>query len=239
MPPSSLSTYVANRVSVIQDCTQAYVWKHIRGTDNSADVISRGCAPNELADCDLWWKGPSFFDLPQAEWPDSIISEDDPEVILETRCSKLYKLTRVFAYILHLQQAQRSEQKTWVPDVFRTRCSLNHYHTHRAENLLSNGISTLQKVNSMTQKGKDAADESLYKMLRKSTILSLAPYMDPVLNVLRVGGRLQASPDSTLQPSSLHSLDSHRDVVSYQLSSPTTELLSSELTANSQASCVA
>lgn len=67
--PNRLHTYVANRVSKIQSKTQAGDWKHIKGSMNPADILSRGCSPSELAESNIWWKGPSFLERPESEWP--------------------------------------------------------------------------------------------------------------------------------------------------------------------------
>ena len=94
MEPARLSTFVGNRVAVIQELTHRLTWKHIRGTENPADVISRGCEPNEMEFSHIWFNGPSFFKLPQSEWPSSIItvSEDDPEVQAEMKKKMLKTL---------------------------------------------------------------------------------------------------------------------------------------------------
>jgi Pao retrotransposon peptidase len=90
MLPSRLSTYVGNRVAVVQELTHKYVWKHIKGTDNPADIISRGLMPCEIAACQLWWNGPAFFQTPKSEWKDSIVEVSDatpPECLSEVKNS--------------------------------------------------------------------------------------------------------------------------------------------------------
>ncbi|KAJ8914134.1 hypothetical protein NQ315_016212 [Exocentrus adspersus] len=48
--PSNWNTYVANRVTEIQELNL-----------NPADIISRGSSPNNLKANPLWWSGPDFF----------------------------------------------------------------------------------------------------------------------------------------------------------------------------------
>jgi hypothetical protein len=68
-PSNRLSTFVGNRVSRIQIITKNCCWKHIRSQQNPADILSRGCTPQELAQADLWWKGPLFLEESQENWP--------------------------------------------------------------------------------------------------------------------------------------------------------------------------
>ena len=39
-------------------------------TDNPSDLPTRGMRAEDLAKCELWWKGPSFLRRPRHEWPD-------------------------------------------------------------------------------------------------------------------------------------------------------------------------
>lgn len=59
--PSQWTTFVANRTSEIQKLTTRGKWHHIRSELNPADIISREMNPDEIQNCILWWKGPSFL----------------------------------------------------------------------------------------------------------------------------------------------------------------------------------
>ncbi|XP_055305902.1 uncharacterized protein LOC129570356 [Sitodiplosis mosellana] len=59
--PSKWSTFVANRVSEIQQTCEAGNWLHIPTKLNPADIGSRGMSINELKDSSLWWNGPKFL----------------------------------------------------------------------------------------------------------------------------------------------------------------------------------
>lgn len=54
-------TFVANRVSEIHTLTNRLEWGHVKSNDNPADVLSRGCTPNELKNNTLWWHGPIWL----------------------------------------------------------------------------------------------------------------------------------------------------------------------------------
>lgn len=67
-PPSSWTTFVANRVSKILDKVEKDKWRHVKSEFNPADIISRGIRPQDLIDNSLWWYGPSWLKSPSNEW---------------------------------------------------------------------------------------------------------------------------------------------------------------------------
>lgn len=74
--PALLKQYVCNRVSSILGTTATLKgkWQHISGTENPADLISRGLTTKELFASTLWWNGPSWLLMPQNEWPHPVVS---------------------------------------------------------------------------------------------------------------------------------------------------------------------
>ncbi|XP_062704313.1 uncharacterized protein LOC134286676 [Aedes albopictus] len=69
--PSRWKEFVSNRVSEIQHVTKAGTWNHVPGTENPADIISRGMAPPQLQYECLWWHGPHWLLQDRANWPNS------------------------------------------------------------------------------------------------------------------------------------------------------------------------
>jgi hypothetical protein len=59
--PSELKTFVATRVSTVQSLSDVKHWRHVRSSDNPADLISRGCKTRNLINNNLWWNGPHFL----------------------------------------------------------------------------------------------------------------------------------------------------------------------------------
>lgn len=59
------------RCAVVQDLTNKFSWRHVKGNDNPADVISRGLMPEEIESCELWWNGPEWLKKPKKQWPQS------------------------------------------------------------------------------------------------------------------------------------------------------------------------
>ena len=37
--------------------------------ENPADITSRGCTVQQIAENGLWWKGPDWLQCPFSEWP--------------------------------------------------------------------------------------------------------------------------------------------------------------------------
>lgn len=74
--PSTLKTFVANRVSKIQRLTSRDKWYHVPSNQNPADILSRGTAVNDLKTSKLWWLGPDWI-CKREDWP------EQPKKIIE------------------------------------------------------------------------------------------------------------------------------------------------------------
>ena len=44
-------------------------WGHCPGTENPADLGSRGMAPSKLNENELWWSGPKWLSGSEDTWP--------------------------------------------------------------------------------------------------------------------------------------------------------------------------
>lgn len=202
IPSNKLQTFVGNRVAAIQELSHEYAWRHIRTDENPADAISRGMQPHEIVNCDLWWDGPSFFKNKKSEWPQSMITinEQDLEVskeikktflvtesnelfsYIETRFSSLKKLKNVFAYIQRFVSKTRRQRDSNQPE------SLSVEEKEKAENQI---IKIVQRT-MYPDEWKILQDKS--QVSRKSSLIALAPFID-TSGIIRVGGRLAASPE--------------------------------------------
>jgi len=65
----SFRPFVAHRVGDIQSLTNPDQWRYISSKNNPADVLSRGTEVTALADNKLWWRGPTFLERDESEWP--------------------------------------------------------------------------------------------------------------------------------------------------------------------------
>ncbi|BES96686.1 Retrotransposon protein [Nesidiocoris tenuis] len=78
--------FVTNRVNEIRYLTDVNCWRHIPGTSNPADLLSRGCSPKQLL-LSKWWEGPAWLKLTPSKWPTSIPTENEEEITRECRKS--------------------------------------------------------------------------------------------------------------------------------------------------------
>ena len=62
-------TFFANRVGEIQKIGPVTDWWWIPGQYNVADLVTRGCSPEQLGGDSPWQRGPDFLARPVEEWP--------------------------------------------------------------------------------------------------------------------------------------------------------------------------
>ena len=60
--------FVDTRISKILKTTNNVQWRHCPGSDNPADLASRGCTPQKLLESNLWKNGPTWI-TNSSEWP--------------------------------------------------------------------------------------------------------------------------------------------------------------------------
>ena len=78
--------FVANRIGEIQSKTNPEQWRYVPTKKNPADYLTRGKSVTELAESDMWWKGPDFLEKPETEWPENkIATEEQPEMKAEMK----------------------------------------------------------------------------------------------------------------------------------------------------------
>ncbi|GBN00639.1 hypothetical protein AVEN_44586-1, partial [Araneus ventricosus] len=85
------SVFVANRVKEIRELTGCYSWRHVPGNMNIADLLSRGCTPQQMLNS-KWWEGPSWLKENTESWPVSDIICQPKEVDIEKRKNKLVNM---------------------------------------------------------------------------------------------------------------------------------------------------
>ena len=54
---------------------------HIDGTENPADIASRGCTPKELNDCRFWFEGPSWLGTSKSTWKGAIRTHTPSKIV--------------------------------------------------------------------------------------------------------------------------------------------------------------
>lgn len=195
--PSRWKTFVANRVSHIQEIIAPDRWRHVGTLSNPADVGSRGMLPADLIACELWWKGPSWLLIDERNWPLSSLNGPESSSTLEEqrictlissntsslvdvlldRFSSLFTLKRVLAYCFRF--CRLFNNKIVGPlQTTETTAALMFLLKHVQLTSFSAEITHL----------KDGRVNLLPKSLRK-----LSLFIDAV-GIVRVGGRLANSP---------------------------------------------
>ncbi|XP_050294291.1 uncharacterized protein LOC126734638 [Anthonomus grandis grandis] len=200
--PHRLKTFIANRIAQIQSITNIDEWRYIRTADNPADLLTRGIPPLSLLNSTLWFYGPPW--LTEDEWPTDIVdlsNIDTPELrnvtsfhvsiekhtnndllTLIDKFSNLTKLVRTFAFVLRFKNILKLKSKS---DFFNRELS-----TLEIENSLNTLVSLVQ-ASTFSEEFKALKNNN--KVFNKSKFLTLNPFFDHTLNLIRVGGRLQQS----------------------------------------------
>ncbi|UYV75619.1 hypothetical protein LAZ67_13000765, partial [Cordylochernes scorpioides] len=191
-------TFVANRVSDIQRKTPSHSWFHVPGSENPADLATRGLTPAQLVDNQLWWQGPhwlqdpsvnSYMDLPPSDElsPETLIEERStillyhsivgtmPELLL--KYSSWIKTVDIMAYCLRFISNCKSTNKS-----LKRFLSSSEIHNATVKILIQNQEFT-QDIGWLRDKGFVSG---------KSNFRFLNPFLDAD-GILRVGGRLQHS----------------------------------------------
>ena len=81
--PTTLKTFVAHRVSAIQDLVPTSRWRHVPTQENPADLLSRGVPATKLTSLSLWWQGPPWLKSQPEQWPTQQLAV--PQKLPETR----------------------------------------------------------------------------------------------------------------------------------------------------------
>lgn len=216
--PSRWKTFVANRVSHIQDIIPSSSWCYVPSGENPADCASRGMTPSQLLAHDSWWNGPSFLsthiesfqhffggvsnsidnvDFEEKRFVLTTVVTQDKTNVLDTlleRFSNLSKVLRILCYCLRFPNniTKPSTKRSGTPSQHELSQSLMVLIKHVQRSVFSETISKINR------------GQTLSKPLRR-----LAPFLDSE-GFLRVGGRLR---NSNLSYSAKHPLllpKSHR-----------------------------
>lgn len=215
--PCNLKTFVANRVTSIQDNTDIKCWRYVNTKENPADLLSRGALPSELINNDLWLHGPKWLSRPELEWPKEKFplfgldkAEDElkvyslirgkPELDISLRSkgkrvplleyhSTLERALNISAYVIRYINARRAKYK---PPARGLRSVRSEIHPPTVQEKTWAMEYFIRKSQQMHY-GKEIAGLSKGKGLpERSRIESLKPMLDDK-GILRVGGRLEKS----------------------------------------------
>ena len=201
-------TFVANRVSEIQDSSELSQWRHVPGNLNPADDCTRGLRASEITTDSRWINGPPFLWQTEEKWPPQTsitrLIDDDVEVkaswvghiALDKSCfpdaekySSWTRFRRVVAWMCRFIHNARC------PEAKRIRSTLTAAELEKSEEICvkrSQEESFAEDILAL-KKGKPLPS--------RSRLLSLRPVIDEN-GALRVGGRLSKAlvPEKTKHP---------------------------------------
>jgi hypothetical protein len=198
--PTQWKVFVANRVSEIQSQTDSDRWYHVKGEENSADIISRGLLPSQLRNSKLWFHGPSWLHSHPDTWRCNHISnytrsENIPEVktnAFVTQCELNLEILRRFSTFPKVQRV-----------IGYCKRFISNCRKVKAERIAGNRLSPQEISASTNTILKLVQLESFHKELsllknnnlvsNKSKIKSLNPFIDHTDGLIKVGGRLRNS----------------------------------------------
>ncbi|XP_055645196.1 uncharacterized protein LOC129781554 [Toxorhynchites rutilus septentrionalis] len=196
--PSRWQVFVANRVSEIQHLTKHGVWNHVPGTENPADILSRGITPQELQRQHSWFNGPAWLHQHPMNWPkethstveyfDSAILEEKVSVSMVTQHScrnDIFYLRSSFPKLVRLIALIRR---------FRHNAQERHRYCRIGGPINSNeykiAIEHLVRLSQQESFHREYLNLAKNKQVEHSSrIRSLYPLLQD--DIIRVGGRLR------------------------------------------------
>lgn len=200
LPPRTLKTFVANRISEIQSTTHGSEWLHVAGEENPADLVSRGLSASELVNSEKWKFGPSWLREPKSSWPIQVYETADlPVDELEQKKTTMLATITASPDPLFLRYSRYLRMLNLVGFVLRfARNALS-----KPENRSGGKVLDAEEVNAaklvlarLVQRESFPEELKLLQQGRRVPKQSKLRLMNPYLDadgLIRVGGRLQCS----------------------------------------------
>ncbi|XP_011859181.1 PREDICTED: uncharacterized protein LOC105556699 [Vollenhovia emeryi] len=195
--PARWKDFVCNRVSVINELLPEATWRFVPGKENPADCASRGLTPAQLAQHELWWKGPTWLPEPRSSWPATgtrssqlVDMEERTRIIMTTvarqtphwelldRYSSITRLFRITAICKRILSCMRK-----LPNSSPLKYPLTPLEIQQSQHLW---VRIIQQAAFSYEIGILSRNEHLPK---SNPLVRLTPYLDKD-RLLRVGGRL-------------------------------------------------
>lgn len=186
--PSTLKTFVANRVSKIQRLTSQIKWYHVPSDQNPADILFRGTTANELKTNNLWWFGPNWIHQ-REDWP------EQPEKIVnlpETKSINALGVTNAASTILpNLSSFETLVRTLAYCHRFVDSCrKLTHIGALTVVELERAETTVIKLVQREIFSHEIQCLQADKPLKRNSKIIAFSAYLDSE-GLLRVGGRLR------------------------------------------------
>lgn len=217
--PSRWKTFVANRVTEIQNSTTITQWRHVTSQNNPADIISRGATPENLFQNKLWWNGPEFLHNTVDNYP--FTPEIQKNLIVDLRQTKSVLLATIEN---DLELGNETSEKTHceinpLNSVFERYSSFSHltrvvayclrwYRVYKT-NKSKDGSASKYNTGNLFREELTEANNVIIKIIQQThfskeynhlckkgevpnnnKLLGLRPFLDSN-GIIRVGGRLR------------------------------------------------
>ena len=196
-------TYVANRLSYIQEHSDAHEWRHIPGVLNPADRSSRGLDPNDAEGIKFWINGPDFLLQHSEHWPEEP-DKKTPIAIDECEIKQVhFTTTENESYMSALLHSTNDYHKlirrlAWIIR-YRNFIIMNYSRKQHAVNtsyLTVNELNTAEiEFIKFVQREVYYTDIKKLELGKEVNLDSRLCKLKPVLKngIIRVGGRLKNS----------------------------------------------
>ncbi|XP_026112361.1 uncharacterized protein LOC113091129 [Carassius auratus] len=183
--------FVGTRVAEIQELTELHSWRYVDSSNNPADDITRGRTLKELANSDMWSRGPGFLREPPDHWPVKPLAEAREDTS-ETRKA-------VFCGLVtddrNPDMPDASQYTSWSALVDATYRSL---HGAAAQDTSKASLEYRRAEALILSQCQEESFPEEFKALKSgnqvptaSRLNTLAPEFDPEFCLIRVGGRLR------------------------------------------------
>ena len=194
--PVKWKQFVRNRVSEIHQLTDPANWHHIPGTDNPADLLTRGISAADLTTSDSWLSGPKFNEMSDVGSHSELPSEQLLESEMVKNATALVSVTPSPPFDFERFSTLQSLSNTlaWI-----LRFS-NNAKLSPSLRIVSNTLSTEEiraaemcAFRLVQQQFEEYHTLNAGKVINKShSLYKLSPFLDDN-GLMRVGGRLQLS----------------------------------------------
>ncbi|XP_035904112.1 uncharacterized protein LOC118508413 [Anopheles stephensi] len=200
--PNTWKTFVANSVAEVQHHSHPRQWRHVPGSSNLADLVSRGMSAASITLSTLWNSDPDWLVLPSSHWPHSnpeSIDGVDLEIrqvsanIVSTPTHPWFDIdssyTRLLRIIAHcIRFARNAKQKARTQQLSPSSSSLMIPPPYIAA--AKTALCRLAQQDAFSLEVRHLKrGEALAK---QSSLRKLSPFIDEE-GLIRVGGRLKLS----------------------------------------------
>jgi hypothetical protein len=197
-PSNRLKTFVAHRITEIQELTNPSDWRHIPTDQNPADIMSRGLLPSQLQHSSLWWFGPAFLRQNESTWPNNDVSVDESELpeVKSTTTTLITQPKEEFSFITKFSNPLKSQRIMAYVLRFIANCRIPKNQRRleyiTAEEMSKSLIMMIRLVQQETFQSELKALERGIPLTKSSSLMSLNVFLDKA-KLIRVGGRLRNS----------------------------------------------